>query len=784
MALLKHSPFSAAQFPEDVHARKLEKIVFVGSYQPRRCGIATFTHDSRHAMASTFPEIKCFVVAVNDIPEGYVYNRDEVRFEISENDASSYARASDYINVSGVSLVVIEHEYGLYGRDCGSLILPFMRQLRVPIVTVLHTILDDPSHDQRRIMNSILDRSTRVITMAQKGVDLLRDVFHANMSRIRVVPHGIPEFERPNRAKYKEAITMADHRVVLTFGLLSPNKGIEFAIRAMAPVARKFPDLRYIILGQTHPGIIRENGEAYRNSLIHLATECGIADNVVFIDRFVDLAVLQQYIAACDIYLTPYQSEKQITSGTLSYAFGMGSVVVSTPYWHAKELLADGRGFLVPFRDPAPMTDALVRLFDDDALRERVANAAFDYGRSMTWPMTAKNYFTVFNDALEHYGDMTEPETPATPTSATIAGFDAAMTRLPAINLQHLLRLTDDTSILQHAKFDVPDRRHGYCLDDAARALNLLTQLQRYGLEIDPRVKALSATFMAFTQHAFDFDTRRFRNFMSFSREWLDSGSGSEDAHGRALQALAACVRFGNSPECANELFLYAMNSTVRFNSLRAIAYSIVGLRDYVCGTGHIEARALLTTHANNLMRIFTVAANDAAWPWPERLCTYDNAVLPQALIVAGALLGDNAMRQLGFKVLQWLFEKQMDANGKFSPIGNNGWLGREGTRALFDQQSIEAGSMVMSCISAMHAGGDRTWYQRARIAFDWYVGRNALGKALYDPVTGGCYDALHQDRINKNQGAESLLMFLQGLATVKNAERELGEVDAKTGFK
>jgi hypothetical protein len=581
--------------------------------------------------------------------------------------------------------------------------------------------------------------------------------------------------ERPDRLKYKELVGLSGKKVVLTFGLLSPNKGIEHAIRAMAMVAQAHPDVCYVVLGQTHPGIIRDHGESYRNSLVHLAAEVGILNNVLFLDYFVTIEDLKKYIAASDIYLTPYLHEQQITSGTLSYAFGMGSAVVSTPYWHATELLADGRGYIVPFRDPQRMGETVVMLLSDDALRERVQANAFDYGRSMTWPATAAKYREVFTEALEHYADeLTEPSSPVTPL---VTGFAMQSTsKLPALNLAHLRRLTDDVAILQHCKFSVPDRSQGYSLDVVSRALNLLMQFRRHQIEIDPRVKEFSAVYLAFIQHAFIPEQQRFHNFMSYSRTWLDE-IGSEDSHGRTMQALAACVRFGLHYGCANELFLYAMTRVAEFTSPRAWAYSLIGLRDYVAATGHIEARQLMIDISQKLLGRFESCAGDAKWPWPEDVCTYDNAILPQALICCGRVLGNDAMRSLGERVLIWLFHKEI-ADDKFSPIGNRGWMTKSGQHAVFDQQSIEAGSVTLSCVSAFHATGDHNWYNRARVAFDWYMGRNALGKALYDPSNGGCYDALHENRLNLNMGAESLLMFLQALAALLAAEREVGEVN------
>lgn len=746
------------------------RVAFIGSYLPRKCGIATFTHDLRHAVGDTFPDLKCYVLAMNDIKDGYSYT-DDVRFELDEQDPTSYLRAADYINQSNVNVVCVQHEYGIYGGECGVMLLPFLKALKVPIVTTLHTILEQPSVQQKRIMGSILSISSRVITMARKGAELLKRVYNAEMGKISIVPHGIPEMEFPDTERYKAEHGFEGKRVVLTFGLLSPNKGIEFAIRAMAKVVAKFPNTVYVVLGQTHPGIIRDHGEMYRHGLQHLAEELGISSNVVFLDQFVDLPMLKTYIAACDVYLTPYLHEAQITSGTLSYAFGMGSVVVSTPYWHAAELLDDGRGIIVPFRDSELMGTALVEILGDDAKRAAMKQRAFEYGRSMTWSETAELYMESFKHAVSNYKRVEVPE--------------PFHTTLPNVNLAHLHRLTDDTSIIQHAKFSIPHRDHGYCIDDTARALLLLTQMQRHRFDLSPQTRSLISVYLAFIAHAWEPKSNRFHNFMSYDRKWLDK-VGSEDSHGRTLQALGACVRFGVHVELTTELFLYAMHVAGDLKYPRSWAFALMGLRDFVIATDHHEAKAiqrdlferLVATYRANSSEFSTDPDVDKnSWLWFEDMATYDNPILPQAMIVTADQLGDEAVLEMGLRSLKWLFDRQVIGD-RFVPIGCQGWLKKSGERALYDQQPLEPGSMVLACTSAWHVTNDDVWHRRARLAFDWFMGKNLIGKALYDPETGGCCDGMHDGSLNANRGAESLLMFLMALVALKTDE--VGAADAQ----
>lgn len=835
--MLKRSPFSHANLAVSFEPKQIKKIVFISSYAPRKCGIAVFCHDAVQALrqlsSGDQDGVQCYVVAVNDNAEGYLYNRDEVRFEVGENDAAAYSRASDYINAMPPesTCVILQHEYGLYGRDCGVHILSFLRLLRVPVVSIFHTILMSPNVDQRRILLQIMRMSTRVVTMAEKGKELLSMAQiwpGAPLSKVRVIPHPIPATPSlPDRAAFKKELGLDPSKyVILTFGLLSPGKDIGTAIKAMRAVVDKFPKTLYIVLGATHPGILQNAGESYRNALVHQVAELKLQDHVLFVDRFVDLDLLTKYLSATDIYAVPYLSEQQITSGTLAYAYGIGNCVVSTPFWHAQELL-DGparvgaqdpetpRGLLFPFSRSEKLAEHIIHLLGDDSLRLRMQRAAFDHGRGMTWPASAQLYLNLCQEAVDNYQSDSRGEleitSPTTPSTFTLSVAEKS-THLPKINLSHLFRMTDDVGIVQHAIMSVPRRSDGYCIDDVARALNLVTQLKRYGLPFDERAANVGTVYMSFIAHAFESANKqcpnegRFKNFMSYSREWLDETYGSEDSHGRTLQALAAAFRFGTYPDLARELFEYGCKPLRKFTSPRAVAYAIIGCRDVVAANGHIETRQLLVELAERLHDQFKKGGHFKSdqWPWLEDGVTYDNAVIPQALVCAGRLINKPDMIADGERSLKWLFERQF-INGRYVPIGNHGgegdgdekgWLRRNPatgviTQSHFDQQSLEAGSMTLACLSTMHAsesGADRAWYKRARQSFAWYLGVNTLGQPVVDVESGGCCDSIIggknvASRLNKNQGAESLLAYLLALAALKAAERDLGEVEVVSKF-
>ena len=747
-------------------ATKLERAALLGNHLPRKCGIATFTTDLAHAISTTFPTVECPVVALND-PGGHYAYGSNVRFEITEGDLSSYRRAADYLNVSGVDVLSVQHEYGIFGGKDGSHLLSVMGDVRMPIVTTLHTILRNPSDSQRRVLDEVARLSNRLIVMSHHGADILRVVHGVAEEKIDFIPHGIPAL--PSRRASRERLGVGDTFQLLTFGLLSPDKGIEYVIDALPHVVARHPNTTYVIVGATHPHIMEWQGETYRRSLQQRAYKLGVEKNVVFHNRFVEAAELAEFLAAADLYITPYLNPEQITSGTLAYALGNGKPVISTPYQYARELLADGRGVLVPMRDSGALATAIEGLIGDPMELERLGVSAAEYGHGMTWPSVARQYITSFERAQS---DRSGTRCPAFVARESMVH----PVELPVLDLRHLHTLTDETGLLQHALFSVPRYEDGYCVDDNARALLLTTLVAEAEMVDRQTTRPLTSRYLAFLAHALNPELGRFRNFMSYGREWLEE-CGSEDSHGRALWALGALVartRDVGRRSLAARLFQQALPAASEFEHPRAWAFALLGMHEYLkVFQGERDVEAARKVLAERLFASFQEASTDD-WVWCGDTLSYDNARLPQALIVSGAGLGDSKMVTAGLKVLDWLTELQRAPGGYFLPIGSNGFYSRGGVRAAFDQQPLEACAAVSASLDAWRVTADSKWINEMWRAFSWFLGENVLHTSLYDPATRGCRDGLHADRANENQGAESTLSFLLALVEMTSLEAEV----------
>ena len=724
-------------------------IAFIGNYSPRRCGIATFTTDICEAIATEFPAASCIAGAVNDTPESYPYPS-RVRFEIDQDDPASYLRAAEFLHINNVEVVSVQHEFGIYGGPAGSMLLGFLSELRRPVVTTLHTVLSSPDPDQREVMRRLDQLSERFIVMAERGRQMLIDVYDVKPDKIDLIPHGVIDMPLLDSNCYKDSFDAEGKTVLLTFGLLSPNKGIETAIRALPAILADHPDLVYLIVGATHPHLLAEEGERYRDSLIALADKLGVSDQVVFHNRFVSMDELKEFIGGSDIYLTPYVNEEQITSGTLAYTFGAGKAIISTPYWHAQELLADGCGVIVPFADAPAIAEAVHDLLAHPTQMTAMRKRAWKEGRSMIWPEVARRYMDSFNAARASLSN---------PSKATMVkrGTERQHYPIPEPNLEHLQRMSDHTGIFQHAIYSVPNYHEAYCTDDNARAF-IYTVLHQEEHGPDPMLDRLACSYLAFLWYAFDANTRRFRNFMNHEREWLES-KGSEDSHARALWAAGTALGRSDNEGFRNLcalLFQRGLAPVRHFSSPRAWAFTLVAIDEYLrffSGDRTVaKTREILVARLVNLFH----ANSSPEWLWFERIATYDNAKLSHALIVSG----DNEATEIGLKSLRWLIDNQTAKGGQFSPIGCHGFWPQGGIKARFDQQPVEAHASVSACMAAFDHTGDEIWASDARRCFDWFLGRNDLGIPLYDPTTGGCRDALLRDHLNQNQGAESTLAF------------------------
>jgi len=744
--------------------KMLQRVAFIGNHLPRRCGIATFTHDLHRAVATARPDLETCVVAMTDPGRTYDYPQ-AVRFQIRDDVIGDYVQAAELLNNAGFDVACLQHEYGIFGGDAGGNIIEMLSRLEMPIVTTLHTVLSKPTPTQRDVMRRIIDASSNIVVMSEKGHALFRSVHDVPAHKIEVIPHGVPDFPFLETHHAKAKFDFGGKTIILTFGLLSPNKGIEIMLDAMPGIIESCANAVYVILGATHPNLVRHQGEAYRESLTARVQELRIEEHVVFFDQFVDQATLLDFISMCDVYVTPYLNEAQMTSGTLAYSFGLGKAVVSTPYWHAKELLGDGRGILVPFGDAKALSAEIAGLLTNDVRRHAMRKRAYAASRSMTWAQTAKRYLTNFETVREH------------PRPAILLPIDRIVPRnkahaLPEIRTGHFLSLCDGTGMLQHAVHSVPDRIHGYCVDDNARALLFSTALASSGEAQLP--EGVTSRLAAFIQHAWNPDTRRFRNFMSYDRRWLEE-TGSEDSHGRTLWALAECARHDTDPSrrrWAAALFKTALPVVEEFASSRAWAFTLFGLDAYCrVVAGDLFTNRLRGLLADKLMSLLS-AKQTKDWLWFEDVLAYDNARLPQALILTG--LGTRTPRyvEAGRQSLRWLMSFQTTPSGCFRPVGTKSFGRVRQAPEAFDQQPVEAAATISACLSAWQVDRGAEWRVGAMRAFDWFLGENDLQTTLIDPDTGSCLDGLHPDRPNENRGAESALSYLLGLVEIRQFKR------------
>jgi glycosyltransferase involved in cell wall biosynthesis len=746
------------------------RVAVLGNYLPRQCGIATFTTDLCDAIGAEFGATELLALPVNDTDEGYCYP-ERVRFELSEDNLSSYRQAAEFLNFGNIDLVCLQHEYGIFGGTAGSHILELLRRLNMPIVTTLHTVLREPDPDQRMVMSEIASLSDRMIVMSKNSAEILQEVFHVPEHKIDLIPHGVPDVPFIDPNFYKDCFGTEGKIVMLTFGLLSPNKGIENVIQALPHILSQHGNVVYMVAGVTHPHIRRREGDQYRLYLQNMARDLGVESHVIFHNKFVNPQELMELIGAADIYITPYKHKEQVVSGTLARALSAGKAIISTPYLHAIELLADGRGVLVPFDDPKAIADRTMELLHDETARHAMRKRAYLHARSMVWNRVAQDYMgsfeRVYNERLRN---------PRATFSAK--NTEKALDRVPAIKLDHLYRMTDATGIVEHAVFVVPNYPEGYSTDDNARALIVAVLLEQLGAGAPPGSADLASRYLAFLWLAFDQTSKRFRNCLSYERQWQEP-EGSEDSHGRALWGLGTVL--GRSKDdglrgAAGRLFELAVPAAVEFKSPRACAFALLGLHEYLDSfPGDRAALNAAGILANRLLNSYQ-AHHSIGWEWFENSLSYSNARLPQALLRSGVRSANGEMEAAGLQALGWLVTIQRsESNGHFVPIGSQGFYSKKTEKARFDQQPVEACAVVSACLQAYAVTGKSRWRKEAWSAFNWFLGDNDLQIALYDPSTGGCRDGLHPDRANENQGAESTLSFLMALLEMRRLEETDG---------
>ncbi|WP_414902547.1 glycosyltransferase family 4 protein [Sphingomonas flavalba] len=734
--------------PVVVVQRAIARVALIGNFPPRQCGIATFTEGVYAALTTAFPDCAVDVVAMVDPGAAHAFPA-AVGMTIAQDDPDAYRRAATLLNARGPDVVCVQHEFGIYGGPAGAWLIDLLDRLDAPVVTTLHTVLTDPNPDQRRVMMALARRSARLVVMAERGLAILRDVYDIPIHKIMVVPHGVPDMPLSPPDAFKAEFGLEGREVLFTFGLLSPNKGIEQMIEAMPRIAAARPAVTYVVLGATHPHLVAREGEAYRERLAALAAARGVGDRVVLINRYADDAALLRHLAAADIYVTPYLNIAQITSGTLSYAVALGKPVVSTPYWHAEELLGDGCGVLVPVGDADALADAAITLLSDDARRAAIGRRAYAAGRTMLWSRFAQRYMRIFRmvarkrDALVKLRHVPAPE-------------------LPRPALGGLLRLTDDCGIAQHGIFALPDRNHGYCLDDNARALMAVADLCALPGP-DERLPTLARTYAAFVHHAWDDGAGTYRNFMGYDRRWLEA-EGSEDSICRGFWAVATAAE----ARLPSDIKLWAkwqaqraLPRVARLTPLRSRAFALLGLSAMIAG-GCADPAVLSLARAQADALAGLLPGEGAQWRWFEDCLSYDNARLPEALIRAGLALGTPGHVEAGLGALRWLCGVQTGRDGVFRPVGSEGFGRKRAMPLPFDQQPIEASATIDACTAAFAASGAWHWVMEARRAYAWFLGANDHGAAVAIPPDGDCHDGLTPDGVNLNQGAESVIAFVR----------------------
>jgi glycosyltransferase involved in cell wall biosynthesis len=728
------------------------RVALIGGFLPRRCGIATFTTDIHAALSKSDTNIAVDVYAMTTGSAPTTLAA-PVRAAIAENDPESYAAAAAIIDQSGASLVWLQHEFGLFGGTAGNLVLDLVDQLAVPLVVTMHTVLAHPDAAQMAVMRRLVGRATKLVVMSRRARQVLLSVYGAEDAQIEIIEHGVPDRPFGREAQFKAKYGFSSRPVLMTFGLLSPGKGIEAAIASLPAITARHPDVLYCIVGATHPNLLASEGEAYRNRLTALASSLGVERSLFWVDAFLETSELLDLIEAADIYVTPYPGAEQSTSGTLSYAVAMGKAVVSTPYVHAMELLADDHGVLVPFNDSGALARAVCELLDDPDEMLALKRRAYARGRKMIWPAFGARSLALINKAIV---------TPASAPAVTTVG------------LSGLLRICDETGIIQHSIYNVPDRAHGYCVDDNARALMLMNRIDHAD---NRRAAHLSTIFAAFVQSAWNAEHGRFRNFMDYRRHWLED-AGSADSNARALWALGATAAEGKTANIRRwgaELFDQALASAQPFDSPRATAFAMLGA-DYqlMAQPSDERATAVLSDGGDHLMALLG-ATRRPDWTWFESVLAYDNCRLPEALIRAGKRLDEASFSRCGLETLSWIMEKQQARAGHFRPIGSESFGLPYRNPYPFDQQPLEIWAAIDACTAAFDVTHDRLWFDQAKRAYDWFSGSNDRGMAIADPQTGTCCDGLHARGINLNEGAESVLAYQLANCAVRAFAVKLG---------
>ena len=747
---------------------------FISSYVPKKCGIATFTQNLFTSYQNLYAS-GGKIVAVDGLPEGDYPA--EVSFVFDQNKVSGYTEAAAHINAADLQVVNLQHEFGLFGGPEGRHIARLLEKLKKPVVTTIHTVLQQPTLGYYTSLIEVIQHSQRVVVMSNKAIEILQEIYYVPREKIVMIPHGVPDLPFVETEYFKKELGLAGRFVLLSFGLLNPGKGIELVLEALPEVVREHPDLLYIVLGKTHPEVARIYGERYRERLQKLTCEKRLESNVLFIDKFVTNEELYKYISASDVYVTPYLSQEQITSGTLAYAVALGKVVVSTPYRYAQELLAEDRGYLVPFNNPKAIARTMSGILSHRNDMNKTRRAAYEYGRSMIWSRVAELYHDLFKEVHK--------ENSLKKLRKISVVYKSSQDYLRRRNLYRMFeRLTDNTGIFQHTKYGIPDLKHGYSADDVGRALGIIVKVARF--ENEPGCFQLAKRYLAFLLYVQKEDGR-FHNFVGYDRRILDA-DGGDDTFGRVLMGLGSAVALSTDPSVAilaKEIFDRAIAGRQPGLPLsthtKAMAYSICGLSYYLKKFPEAsEAGELLRAGAEDLVKRYNVNKRPA-WDWFESAVTYDNAKVPFALMMANSILKDEAYLTTALATLNFLTSIQYNGD-YFDIVGNKNWMVNGAERAFYDQQPIEIGSLVEAYGEALRQTHDKNYRHLANKAFSWFFGKNSRGVPVYNLIDDYPLDGLNETGANANSGAESVLAFAQAVTSLKEIS-VLKALGRKTGL-
>ncbi|MBU1199813.1 MAG: glycosyltransferase [Nanoarchaeota archaeon] len=714
-------------------------ILYIGTFPPRECGIATFTKDLATAMDKQFsPLIKSKILAMNDDSTNiYNYPKDVI-LEISDTDISEYIETAKMINkMDAVKMVSIQHEFGIFGGEYGSYLIAFLEILEKPVFITFHCVLPNPDDKLKKVVYSLAEKSESIIVMTKKGIDILRNDYGIKTD-IKLIPHGIPSVAFNSSQKEKTRLSYKNRIILSSFGMMNFNKGYEYVIDALPKVVEKFPNVLYLIVGETHPIVRKKEGEQYRNFLESKVKELSLQKHVKFYNKYVKLSEIIRYLEATDIYMCSNNNPNQITSGTLAYALGVGRAVISTPFLHAKDIITPERGILVNFKDKDSFSDAILKILSDPALKEQMGKNAYSYTRHMTWPNVALSYMDLFNKYL-NITDKYEKS-------------------FPKIKLNHLIRLTDDFGIFQFVNYTRPDKTDGYTLDDNARAMIVCCMhYNKFRNDIQLQHIKTYLNFIKYVQQ----DGRLF-NFVDNNRK-INIEHWTDDAHGRALWALGFLTSIKSIPQElkdeAEQVFKKSLDIANKIKSPRSVAFMILGLYFYNKAKPSSEVVANIKMLADHLINIYSDNSSDE-WQWFETYLTYSNSKLPESLFYAYLATKDKKYLYIAKLTLNFLISITFE-NNRFAPIGHDGWYIKGGQKSHFDQQPVDTASMVQTLILAKEVTGEEKYMKNAITAFQWFLGNNILKQMVYDEQTGGCHDGVGKSSVNLNQGAESTISYL-----------------------